>query len=461
MGMSVRGPKAIFQEGIIMITLQRLVSVALVSIVIQTIAWADNLPSAKPKDVGLSQSRLDRITKAMNNDVESGELRGALAMVARNGKVAYLETAGMADTENDVPMSDDTIFRIYSMSKPITSVAVMMLFEEGRFFLKDPVSKYLPELENLSVIVEEEIEEDAPVFNIPDEAPNNRPATSPSLAGLKTVPAKREMTVQDLLRHTAGLTYGFFGNSQVDKLYTQSGILTTDKNIAETVEKLSKLPLKHQPGEVWEYSVAVDVLGRFVEVVADQPFDEFLQERIFEPLGMDDTGFYVPDDKLHRFAQLYSPAREGKGVVPAAPFLSRRFVNNPTLHSGGGGLVSTAADYFRFCQMLLNGGELDGARILSRKTIELMTADHTRDIPIAMRARGYGFGLGFAVAEDIGRAGIPTSPGEYNWGGAAGTKFWIDPEEQFIGIYMVQILPHTGLNFGNKFKILAYQSIAD
>ena len=423
--------------------------------------WAGGLPLAAPEEVGLSEARLARITEAMKEDVEKGELRGALALVARKGKIAYFETAGMADTEKGVPMREDTIFRIYSMSKPITSVAVMTLFEEGRFFLKDPVSKYLPELGGLSVIVEGEAESDGPVFNLPDEDPAERPASPTTLPDLRTVPAKREITVQDLLRHTAGFTYGFFGNSEVDKLYTQMGILTTDETVAETVEKLSKIPLKHQPGERWEYSVSVDVLGRFIEVIADQPFDEFLQARIFGPLGMVDTGFYVPDDKLDRFAQLYTPAQEGDGVEPAPQFFSRNFVNNPTYFSGGGGMVSTAADYLRFCQMLLNGGELDGVRILSRKTVELMTADHTQDIDIAMRRGGYGFGLGFAVAQDIGRAGSLTSPGEYNWGGAAGTKFWIDPQEQLIGIYMVQILPHTGLRFGNEFKILAYQSIAD
>ena len=437
------------------------VALATIAIALQSMAWGDGLPSARPEEVGLSEARLARITAAMNEDVEKGELRGALAMVARNGKVAYFETAGMADTENGIPMREDTIFRIYSMSKPITSVAVMTLFEEGRFFLNDPVSKYMPELGGMSVIVEGVVESNGPVFNLPDEDPGEQPDSPTTLPDFKTVPAEREMTVQDLLRHTAGFTYGFFGNSEVDQAYTRMGILTTEKTIAETVEKLSKIPLKHQPGKTWEYSVSVDVLGRFIEVIADQRFDEFLQERIFGPLGMVDTGFYVPDEKLDRFAQLYTPAPEGDGVEPAPQFFSRNFINNPTHFSGGGGMVSTASDYLRFCQMMLNGGTLDGARILSRKTVELMTADHTRDIDIAMRRGGYGFGLGFAIAEDIGRAGVLGSPGEYNWGGAAGTKFWIDPQEQLIGIYMVQILPHTGLTFGNEFKILAYQSIVD
>jgi len=234
----------------------------------------------------------------------------------------------------------------------------------------------------------------------------------------------------------------------------------TDRDIAHTVEKLSELPLKHHPGETWEYSVSTDVLGRLIEVVSGQPFDEFLEERIFAPLGMHDTAFWVPDDKLDRFAQMYTPTDNG-GLKPAPAFYSRNFVNDPTLHSGGGGLVSTAADYFRFCQMLLNGGELDGTRILSPKTIELMTQDHALDVELGMRENGYGFGLGFAVAEEPSRIGLPVSPGEFNWGGAAGTRFWIDPEEEFIGIYMVQILPHTGLRFGDRFKQLAYQAIVD
>ena len=423
-------------------------------------ASADGLPKATPEQVGLSEERLARITEKMNEDVENGELRGALAMVARNGRVAYFETAGMSDTEKKIPMTEDTIFRIYSMSKPITSVAVMMLFEEGQFFLTDPVSKFLPEMGGLGVIVDQEGGGDGPVFNLPEGEPGEIDPEATNLPDVTTVEAHRDMTIQDLLRHTAGLTYGFFGNSEVDQLYTQMGILTADKTIADTVAKLGKVPLKNQPGEVWHYSVAIDVLGRLVEVVSGQPFDDFLDERIFGPLGMEDTGFWVPDEKLDRFAQLYTAAPEGNGVVPSPAFFSQNFVNDPTHFSGGGGMVSTASDYLRFCQMMLNGGELDGERILSRKTVELMTTDHTSQIENSLHAGGYGFGLGFAVAQDLGLAAIPTSVGEYNWGGAAGTKFWIDPQENLIGIYMVQILPHP-YTFGDEFKILAYQAIAD
>lgn len=418
------------------------------------------LPKAKPGAVGLGAERLERIGSAMEADVTAGRVPGAVALVARRGKVAYFEARGAADRETGAPMRPDTIFRIYSMSKPITSVALMILYEEGKFMLQDPVSKYLPELGKLSVLIDDPLKDEGPVFNIPDLDEDSAPAPTVDTSNLKTEPARRDMTVQDLMRHTSGLTYGFFGNSTVDRLYMEAGILTRDADLADMVSKLGKIPLKHQPGTTWEYSVSVDVQGRLVEVLSGTPFDQYLDERIFKPLGMVDTGFYMPPEKMHRFAQMYSPDRNG-GIVPADPNLSRNFVEKPGLFSGGGGLVSTAADYYRFCQMLLNGGELNGARILSRKTIELMTANHLVDGIIGGPSGGYGFGLGFAVAEDLGAIGSATSVGEYNWGGAAGTRFWIDPAEEFIGIYMVQILPHTGLNYGSQFKILAYQSITD
>jgi CubicO group peptidase (beta-lactamase class C family) len=299
------------------------------------------------------------------------------------------------------------------------------------------------------------------VFNIPEDTARVTGVQEVKTIPANTVPSYRDISVRDLLRHTAGFSYGFFGNTKVDQMYQLNGILVKDLDLADMVRKLGEIPLQYQPGERWHYSVSVDVQGRLVEVLSGQSFDEFLQEHIFDPLKMVDTGFWVPEDKMHRFAQLYAPAADRNGVVPSNPNLSRNYVSKPSLFSGGGGLVSTAGDYLRFCQMMLNGGELDGVRILSRKTVELMTTNHCQDTDIAMAARGYGFGLGFAVAENQGRSGQLASVGEYNWGGAAGTKFWIDPKEEFIGIYMVQILPHGGYNFGNEFKVLAYQSIAD
>ena len=421
--------------------------------------WAGSPQKVAPEDVGLSAERLERIGATMQGYVESGEIVGALGLVARHGKVAYLDTWGQRDGESGAPMTADTIFRIYSMSKPITSVALMMLYEEGHFLLKDPVEKYLPELAEMRVAIFDESKVAPATFNIPD-LDEESAETQPSSITVDTVPVERSITIQDLLRHTSGLTYGFFGNSPVDKIYMEQGILRRDANIEDTVRKLGTIPLKHQPGTTWEYSVSIDVLGRLIEVLSGMAFDDYLTERIFEPLGMHDTGFFVPEEKMNRFAQMYT--RDEQGLLePSHPVMSRNFVKDPTLLSGGGGLVSTAADYLRFCQMMLNGGELDGTRLLSRKTIELMTVDHLGDISKGKRRNGYGFGLGFAVAQDLSRIGIPTSIGEYNWGGAAGTKFWIDPKEDLIGIFMVQILPHTDLTYGTEFKIQTYQAIVD
>lgn len=411
-------------------------SIAIFVVCLTTFLWGQGLPTTTPEEVGLSSERLARITKAMEDDVAAGRIPGALAMVIRHGKVAYLETRGMADREARKPVRDDTIFRIYSMSKPITSVALMTLYEEGRFQVTDPVSKYIPELGGLRVLVED-----------------------PGKGGHRLVETNRDMTIQDLLRHTSGLTYGF-GKSAVDKMYRDAGVLTSSRDLAEMTGKLGIIPLQHQPGSTWEYSVSVDVIGRLIEVLSGMSFDEFLQQRIFAPLKMTGTAFYVPGNKMSRFAQLYRPDDNG-GLKPADPKTSRRYMKKGTFFSGGGGLVSTAIDYARFCQMMLNGGELDGVRLLSRKTVELMTVDHLGGISQRVNDTGYGFGLGFAVVVDLSRTGLATSVGEYRWGGAAGTTFWIDPAEELIGIYMVQIRPHSGLRYGDTFKILTYQAIAD
>jgi CubicO group peptidase (beta-lactamase class C family) len=410
-----------------------------------------NLLVVAPEEVGLAGPRLSRIRDVMNRHIAEKQIPGAIALIARRGKIAYQEAFGMADIEAGKPMQLDTIHRIYSMTKPITSVAVMMLYEEGKFQLNDPVGKYLPEFAKMQVGVEEK-----------------DPQTGQPVA-LKTSPAKRPITVRDLLRHTAGLTYGFFGDTLVDREYRKAKILS-ELNLAEFTRNLSKLPLLHEPGARWNYSVSVDVLGRLVEVLSGEPFDRFLQARIFTPLGMSDTGFYVPAEKKDRLAKLYSPTKDGK-IQPAATCATRQectekfpnavpsFLEPPTLLSGGGGLVSTAHDYLRFCQTLLNQGQYDGKRLLSRKTVQLMSSDNLGSIPITIP--GYGFGLGFAVNKAPGEAGMMGSPGEYNWGGAAGTKFWIDPQEELVGVFMIQILPHTGLEYGSEFRVLTYQSIAD
>ncbi len=407
-------------------------------------------PAVAPEEVGLASGRLAHIRSVMNRHVAENRIPGATGLIARRGKIAYQEAFGMADIEAGKPMRLDTIHRIYSMTKPITSVAVMMLYEEGKFQLNDPVAKYLPEFAKMQVGIEEK------------DPQTGKPT-------LKTVPARRPVTVRDLLRHTAGLSYGFFSNTLVDDEYRKARILS-ELNLAEFVTHLTQIPLVHEPGTRWHYSVSVDVLGRLVEVLSGKSFDQFLQERIFTPLDMRDTGFYVPANKKDRFAKLYSPTKDGK-IQPAVICATRQectekfpnavpsYLEPPTLHSGGGGLVSTAYDYLRFCQMLLNKGQYDGKRLLSRKTVQLMSSDNLGTMPGL--GPGVGFGLGFAVSKSPGEAGMMGSAGEYNWGGAAGTRFWIDPQEELIGIFMIQILPHTGLEYGSEFRVLTYQAIAD
>ncbi|MGE0883576.1 MAG: serine hydrolase domain-containing protein [Blastocatellales bacterium] len=407
-------------------------------------------PTAAPEEVGLSSNRLTYIRTVMNQHVADKQIPGASGLIARHGRIAYQETFGMADMEAGKPMRMDTIHRIYSMSKPITSLALMMLYEEGKFQLNDPVAKYLPEFAKMRVGVEEK-----------------DPQTGEPV--LKTVPAKRPITVRDLLRHTAGLTYGVFGDTLVDREYRKARILG-QMNLADFVTDLAKIPLQYEPGTRWHYSVSVDVQGRLIEVLSGKSFDQFLQERIFTPLEMNDTGFIVPASKKDRLAKLYTITKEGK-LQPIKTCSTREecyegfpnsvpdFLHSMGMQSGGGGLTSTAYDYLRFCQMLLNKGEYEGKRLLSRKTVELMSSDNLGSIP--GMGPGVGFGLGFAVSKAPGEAGMMGSPGEFNWGGAAGTKFWIDPKENLIGIFMIQILPHTGLEYGSEFRVLTYQSIAD
>lgn len=429
-------------------------AVALVLLVALPV-WAGSLPTATPEKVGLSSERLERIGALMQEHVDAGQTAGELGMIAKDGKVAYFDTRGFQDREAGTPMEKDTIFRIYSMSKPITSVGLMMLFEEGRFLLQEPVSKYIPELGGLRVAASEE-EIKAVETNGSDMSIELGRAQTTDEDGIQTVPAQRDMTIQDLLRHTAGLTYGFFGNTKVDQAYRKASILS-NPNLEDMIEKLGEIPLLFQPGTQWHYSVAVDVQGRLIEVLSGQRFDDFLEERIFEPLGMDDTGFYVPEAKAKRLAQVYRP--DGKGGLNPIPWSdSSNYLNPPTFFSGGGGLVSTAEDYMRFCLMHLNGGELDGVRILGRKTVELMRTNHLGDVTMGRGATG--FGLGFSVALDQGRIGAQGSVGTYSWGGAAGTSFWIDPVENMVGVYMVQIMG-GGIPGQSYFKNLAYQALID
>jgi CubicO group peptidase (beta-lactamase class C family) len=417
---------------------------------------AQKLPTTKPERVGFDEARLKRISAHMNQAVDDGVMVGGLGMIARKGRIAYSETWGMKDREAAVPMTTDTIFRIYSMSKPITGVALMMLYEEGRFFLNDPVAKYIPELANLQVAVS--------TAGASDSGDQGQ-------IGLSRKPS-RQPTIRDLLTHTAGFTYGVFGETEVDKRYREAQILFDHPSLQDFVQKLGKIPLQYDPGTRWHYSVSVDVQGRLVEVLSGMKFSEFLEKRVFEPLEMVDTTFVVPPGKLPRLAQLYSPkglsqsadafrqqSSSSELVVAAASF-SEGYVQGTTFESGGGGLVSTADDYLRFSQMMLNGGELHGKRILSPKTVALMTTNHLGEIPMGFGRSGVGFGLGFAVALDQGAIGETGSAGEYNWGGAAGTRFWIDPQEELIGIFMVQSIPHR-TRLSGEFKVLTYQALVD
>lgn len=400
---------------------------------------AQPLPIAAPENVGFSSQRLKRIDQFIQRQIDNGKLVGAVTLVARQGGLVYSQAFGKADVEAGKPMEKDAIFRIYSMTKPATTVGAMMLYEEGRFQLSDPVHRYLPAFKNVKVYVD----------NGTTESGREEP--------------KRSVTIRDLMAHTSGLTYGLFGDSPVDRLYRQANPLDSSGTLQDMVEKLGELPLMFHPGERWQYSVATDVLGRLVEVISGQNLDRFFQERIFGPLGMKDTAFHVPADKLSRLPVNYRWSPEGKRSIADHPS-SSSYRNAPSFLSGGGGLVSTAHDYLRFCQMLLNGGELDGARLLGAKSVQLMTLNHIDDAlapttGVSLGA-GAGFGLGFRIYTDLARSGEIGSAGSYGWGGMASTVFFIEPKEQLIGILMTQKFP-TDLRVRDEFRTVVYQAIIE
>lgn len=406
-------------------------------------AFPQSLPEAKPEAVGMSSERLARIGSVVQKAIDDKRVAGAVTLVIRHGEVAWFDARGMADREAGRPMTKDAIFRICSMTKPITSTAVMMLYEEGKFLLEDPVSKYLPEFKNPRVLV--------------------KPATGPSY----TIPATKEITIRDLLRHTSGLTYQW--NTDVGQAYADanvaSGILEYDGTIADSVKRLATTPLLFNPGERWEYSLSVDVLGRLVEVVSGMPLDQFLKTRILDPLGMRDTAFFINDDKVPRLAAAYT-YYDDKGLqrFPDKPIVEGPFAYSASypyqgpkkLFSGGGGLTSTAADYARFCQMMLGGGKLGDVRILSRKSVELMTHDQA-----GKAWPDQGFGLGFGVDGVKAPLAELGSPGSYNWGGFFFTQFVVDPKEDMIVISMAQLHPTGGLTLLQTVQTLAYQALVD
>ena len=405
------------------------------------LSWAADLPSASPESLGFSSERLARIGPAIKAEIERGQYPGAVILLARKGHIVYFESAGQLDPATGKAMPKDAIFRLYSMTKPYTSVAAMMLVEEGRLTLEEPIAKYLPEFKDMKVAVES--------FD---------PATGAQI--YYTVPAKRQITVQDLLRHTSGLTYGVLGQkTQVKTLYNQANIFSQKWTLEAFCKELAKLPLQYEPATVWEYSHSTDVLGRVIEVASGQPLDQFVAERILKPLKMVDTAFHVPAEKHQRIAQSQVDPQTGK----AAELLD--LTQPQTFFAGGHGLVATAGDYLRFTQMLLNGGDLDGAHILSARTIAFMASDHVLGSGIArgpnwLPPQGYGFGLGFAVRKETGQAEFPASVGTFYWGGYAGTYFWVDPKEQIVAVYMSQE-PNRRTHYRVLMHDLVYQSLID
>jgi len=401
----------------------------------------------KPEEVGLSSTQLDKIEKHLSTRyVDRGKIAGCLTLVARKGQIAYLKSQGLMDLDRNKPMQEDTIVRIYSMTKPITSVALMMLYEEGHFQLTDPVWKFIPEWRNLRVYA---------MGNYPNFA---------------TVRPKRDMTILDLFTHTSGLTYGFMERTNVDAAYRKLGVGERAQNttLKDMIETLAKLPLEFSPGDYWNYSNATDVLGYLVEVMSGMSLDEYFRTRIFEPLGMVDTGFYVPEEKHDRFAANYE-RQPDKSIKMIDDPTNGMFSKPVTFFSGGGGLVSTANDYFRFCQMVLNGGELNGVRILGRKTVEYMTMNHLPDgqdmaaMTVStfeqVAPEGSGFGLGFSVILSPVSSGVIGSTGEYSWGGAASTSFWIDPVEDLIVVFLTQFMPNATFNFRGQLKSIIYPAL--
>lgn len=401
---------------------------------------------ARPEEVGLSSERLGRLDGWMRAMVADGRLAGVSTLIARRGRTAFFAGHGQADLARGRPMAADTIVRIYSMTKPVTSVAVLMVYEEGRLQLDEPITRFLPCFRDMRVL------------------------TGGSRLRQETAPAEREITVRDLLTHTSGLTYGFMDSTLVDELYRREGVdfQTSDLSLAEVVERAASLPLLSQPGREWNYSIATDVLGHLVAVVSGQPFDAFVRERILEPLGMVDTDFHVPVEKIDRFAANYGRGPDGRARLIDDPAESR-FARPPKVASGGGGLVSTASDYARFCRFLMGGGELDGVRLLGRKTVAFMTSNHLPgDLADMGQPRfsestyaGIGFGLGFSVMLDPAKAQIVGSPGEYAWGGAASTAFFCDPVEDLFVILLTQLTPSSTYPIRRELRVLTYAALID
>jgi CubicO group peptidase (beta-lactamase class C family) len=399
-------------------------------------AWAASLPTAKPEEVGLSSQRLDLIDTVLKADIENGKIPGAVLLVARKGKIAYFKSFGTRDEKKSLPMEKDSIFRVYSMTKPVIGVAAMILLEEGKITLADPVAKYIPSFKDIQVVGEIK----------KDESGNEVVAS--------TSKPKNVMTVQDLLIHTSGLSYWFWPPKAIQGMYLKAGMKENDHTLAEMCDKLAKIPLIADPGTKYWYSVSFDVLGRVVEVASGMPLDRFLEERIYKPLEMNGSGFQVKGPDLDRFVYL-----DPKDFWYSDPTKPAKYIG------GGGGMVSTTMDYARFAQMLLNGGQLDGKRLLGPKTVAFMTSDHlgplgNRNEGTYIPGRGYGQGFGFYVRVDEGHAYFLGNVGEFYKGGAGGTVFWVDPKEDLVAVFMIT-LPALRNHYRFLIKSMIYQAIVD
>jgi len=420
-------------------SLTRLAAVSLLSASIFTHGQTpvSGLPMADPESVGMSAERLQRIDAFTQRYIDNEMVAGTVTLVARQGKVVHFSAQGMKDVERNQVMTTDTIFRMASMTKPIASVALMMLYEEGLFQLDDPISDWLPEFKNMMVEVEQ------------------------ADGSIRLEPAKTPISFTHILTHTAGLMNSYRGDIA---RYSEVSRVQGGENLASWTERLATLPLRYEPGTRWEYSAATSVVGRLVEVISGDDLDTFFRERIFEPLQMKDTHFYLPPDKVNRFATLYGPDADNGNRMMLTEVGDERsnYVAGPrAFFSGAGGLVSTAHDYIRFQQMMLNGGELDGVRLLGSKTVELIFANHTGDLPLWLSGPGYGFGLGYSVVMDRAVAHTSDTEGSVSWGGAFGTLFWIDPEEELVAIILTQIRPYSHIRLREGFHNVVNQAIVD
>lgn len=396
------------------------------------------LPLTRPERVGMSSERLERITPVMQRYIDDNLVPGVVTLIARRGKVVHFEAQGYMDAENEIPMRSDAIFRIASMTKPITSVALMMLWEEGAFQLNDPVSKFLPEFADQVVSTSEDVSGETG----------------------ELVPVKRDATIRQMLTHTAGLANNYIGNREA---YRKIARVRPNDTLETLIKRLAAAPLNYQPGTAWQYSASTDVVGRLVEVMSGMPLDEYMQKRIFEPLGMTDTHFFLDDTKGGRLTAQYKPGPDNKIELQDPGSEESRWISghNKQVFRGAGGLVSTPRDYLRFNQMMLNGGELDAKRLLAPATVSLILDNHTGKLPLWLAGPGMGFGLGYGIVVDRGRAGSVLSEGTGYWGGAFCTIAWIDPEKELTGIMMTQVRPYTHINIRQDFQVLTYQAIIE